>query len=583
MRRLLLVLAVLLAVVANISWAQETPHILSTSPTQNELNVPVNTNISVTFDKDMDEATINDSTFVVNARSTGLHEGTITYNNGTRTATLDPINDFDVGEVVTVVLTRDIQSSQGVPLDSSYSWSFTIRVNDGSGIFGSHSTYPVGDRPFSVFAADLDGDGDLDLATANWGSFALPDSTVSVLLNNGDGTFAPDSVYAVDPVPLGVFAADLDGDGDLDLTTTNGEPSCNVSVLLNNGDGTFAPHSSYEAGTGGHTLIAADLDDDGDLDLAVEQYIMGKVSVLLNNGDGTFAPYSDYPVGGYSYALFAADLNGDGYLDLAVGNVYFDSVSVLLNKGDGTFRPHSAYPVGDFVNSVFAADLDGDGDLDLVAGKSEVDSVSVLLNNGDGTFPLLSDYAVGDRPTSIFAADLDGDGDLDLVTANQTSSNVSVLLNQEPFIRGDVAPPGASDGSVTMADGLMILGYYYGETGLDCMDAGDVDDNGDVTMGDGLQALGYYYGDPGTAPEPPFPYCGIDPTLDDDLDCVSHTFCMDGRAAAPKPASVEGAFNKLVLQQAVVEDGIMRVPVLIWLSLKMCLAVLFWLIMMLLS
>jgi len=127
-------------------------------------------------------------------------------------------------------------------------------------------------------------------------------------------------------------------------------------------------------------------------------------------------------------------------------------------------------------------------------------------------------------------------------------------------VRGDVAPPHAQDGRVTMVDGLMILGYYYGDTGLDCMDAGDVDDNGTVTMGDGLRALGYYYGDPGTDPEPPFPNCGGDPTADG-LDCATHTYCGT-KAAAPKPwVSIEGAPNKLVLQQAVTEGDILRLPV----------------------
>jgi len=138
---------------------------------------------------------------------------------------------------------------------------------------------------------------------------------------------------------------------------------------------------------------------------------------------------------------------------------------------------------------------------------------------------------------------------------------VSVDLYVSPlFVRGDVAPPGAQDGACTMADGLMILGYYFGETGLDCMDAGDVDDNGVVTMGDGLRTLGYYYGDPGTVPEPPFPDCGLDPTTDDDLYCSSHTYCIGGKAVAFKPVSLGDVPNKLVLQ-AVAEDGMLRVPV----------------------
>ncbi|NIM97663.1 MAG: hypothetical protein GTO24_06155, partial [candidate division Zixibacteria bacterium] len=79
----------ILTVLLGLFWAvpafAQTPHVVSTSPAQNELNVPVSTNISVTFDVDMDESTINNSTFVVNARSTGLHEGTITYDGPSKT------------------------------------------------------------------------------------------------------------------------------------------------------------------------------------------------------------------------------------------------------------------------------------------------------------------------------------------------------------------------------------------------------------------------------------------------------------------------------------------------------------------
>ncbi|MGB2979626.1 MAG: Ig-like domain-containing protein, partial [Candidatus Zixiibacteriota bacterium] len=233
------VLSALLQVLWWLPACGQTPQIVSTSPAQNALNVPISSNISVTFDVDMDETTINDSTFVVNARSTGLHPGTISYDGPSKTATFDPVDDFDEGEVVTVVLTTVIESSGGTPLDSAYVWSFTSIVYDGSGTFAPHSIYPVGDYPVSVFSADLDGDGDLDLATANEHS-----ASVSVLLNNGDGSFATHSVYAAGDGPWSVFSADLDGDGDLDLAVAD-YYSDSVSVLLNHGDGTFAPHSVY--------------------------------------------------------------------------------------------------------------------------------------------------------------------------------------------------------------------------------------------------------------------------------------------------------------------------------------------------
>ena len=108
-----------------VSFAQA-PQIVSITPLQNELNTPFDTDISVTFDIDMDEATINSSTFVVNARSTGLHDGIITYDGPEKTATFASSTDFEDGEVVTVVLATGIESSGGIPLENSYAWSFTI-------------------------------------------------------------------------------------------------------------------------------------------------------------------------------------------------------------------------------------------------------------------------------------------------------------------------------------------------------------------------------------------------------------------------------------------------------------------------
>ena len=354
------------------------PHVVSTTPAQNHLNVPVSTNISVTFDLDMDETTINDSTFVVNARSTGLHAGTITYDGPTKTATFDPTEDFDEGELLTVALTTGVQSSEGVPL--AYLWSFTSVADDGSGVFARHSDYPAGNAPPSVFSADLNGDGDLDLAVANANS-----DSVSVLLNNGDGTFAPHSTYPVGGYPWSVFSADLNGDGYMDLAVAN-SISNDVSILLNNGNATFATQSFCDVGVWPYSVFSADLDGDGDLDLAVANSV-GNVSVLLNNGDGSFAPHSQYPVGTGPFSVFATDLDGDGDLDLAVANEGSNTVSVLLNEGDGTFASHSDYPAGSHPYSVFCADLNGDGDLDLAVANSWANDVSVLLNYGDGILP----------------------------------------------------------------------------------------------------------------------------------------------------------------------------------------------------
>jgi len=114
-----------------------------------------------------------------NARSTGLHDGTISHDSLTDSATFNSLDDFDVGEVVTIVLTTEMQSSRGVALDSSCIWSFTIVVYDGTATFPFHSDYPAGDFAHCVFAADFDGDHDLNPAVANFLSH-----DVYILLNN---------------------------------------------------------------------------------------------------------------------------------------------------------------------------------------------------------------------------------------------------------------------------------------------------------------------------------------------------------------------------------------------------------------
>ncbi|MGB8657061.1 MAG: VCBS repeat-containing protein [Candidatus Zixiibacteriota bacterium] len=240
--------------------------------------------------------------------------------------------------------------------------------------------------------------------------------------------FAPAINYSVGGHPQSVFCADLDGDGDLDLAVADYSDT-SVSILKNNGDGTFQTPVNYVVGTGKHhySVFCADLDGDKYLDLAVTNYdYNGSVSILKNNGNGTFQSAVNYGAGAYPRSVFCADLDGDKYLDLAVANGD-GHVSVLKNNGNGTFQTPVSYGAGTSPNSVFCADLDGDGDLDLAVANM-LGSVSVLKNNGDGTFQAAVNYDVV-TPHSVFCADLDGDTALDLVLPNSSAKSVSVLKN----------------------------------------------------------------------------------------------------------------------------------------------------------
>ncbi|MFD5430328.1 FG-GAP-like repeat-containing protein, partial [Streptomyces sp. NPDC127084] len=123
---------------------------------------------------------------------------------------------------------------------------------------------------------------------------------------------------------------DFNGDGDQDLATANAAVNT-VSVLVNNGDGTFAAPADYPTGNGPRSVAVADLDGDGALDLVTANSLADTVSVLGGNGDGTFAAPVDYPTGDGPRSVAVGDFNGDGYLDLATADTPADTVSVLLN------------------------------------------------------------------------------------------------------------------------------------------------------------------------------------------------------------------------------------------------------------
>ena len=176
-------------------------------------------------------------------------------------------------------------------------------ITEAQSLFKTKVDYGAGDGPRSVFAVDLDGDSDNDLAVAN-----LSSNNVSVLLNNGDGTFQMATSYGAGNAPNSVFAIEIDGDGDNDLAVANYFGSY-VSILLNNGDGTFPTTDNYGAADDPISVFGVDLDGDGDNDLAVANRNSNNVSVLFNNEDGTFQTAVDYEVGAHPQAVFGIDLD----------------------------------------------------------------------------------------------------------------------------------------------------------------------------------------------------------------------------------------------------------------------------------
>jgi len=318
------------------------------------------------------------------------------------------------------------------------------------------SSFPTLGNPEYVATGDFNNDGKLDLAVANWSS----DNSVAILLGNGNGTFAPASLYPAGGQVGGVAVGDFNGDGRLDIAAADYDVA-KTSILLGNGDGTFRTPVSYTVGEIPTSLVTADFNGDGALDLA----IVTPLTILLGNGDGTFR--AGPAMTGYGFGISTGDFNGDGIVDLATVD-YGESgvVTIYLGNGDGSFQPGINYPTGPFPSTVTAADLNGDGILDLVTGDD--DGAGVLIGRGDGSFgaptTYYTGYSFGDAAT---VADFNGDGIPDIAVGNETANTISILL-------------GKGDGTFQASSELFQSAVY-----VFSLTAGDFNNDGamDVALG----------------------------------------------------------------------------------------------------
>jgi hypothetical protein len=238
--------------------------------------------------------------------------------------------------------------------------------------------------------------------------------------------YFPAVAYGVGALPVAEEVGDLNGDGKPDIVVAN-EVANSISVLLDEGAGTFAPAVAYPVGDSPSAVAIGDLNEDGIPDLAVANEDSGTVSILLGAGGGMFDAPIDFPVGAVPSAVAIGDLNEDGIPDLAVTNEDSGTVSILLGKGGGALEAGQEVKVGEGPISIAIGEFDEDGRPDLVTANSGSNNVSIIRGNGNGTFAPAVDYAVGEEPISVAAADLNGDHLPDLVVANAGAGTVSVL------------------------------------------------------------------------------------------------------------------------------------------------------------
>ena len=322
----------------------------------------------------------------------------------------------------------------------------------------------------TIKAADIDGDGDLDIFTG--GAYQ---TQAKLFVQDASGwtdasAQLPQQMTSIGDAEFG----DVDGDGDLDLVLadwgatnpgTVGYPGGRTRLYLNDGSGHFTEATATQMPTilvkWSWDLELADVDGDFDLDILVSCKSCTTSYLFRNDGSGHFTDDPNaLPHYTNNYEFEPMDIDGDGDLDLITIN---DGPNVtehiFVNDGAGKFTDETstrltglANPAGVDDNTAVWLDVDADGDADLLIGTLGNDRV--LLNDGVGRFTLATDGTTPlDTPSTLglAVADLDGDGRLDVFQGQGESAFPEKVQLATNVVKVDTVPPAVKIESTTGA------------------------------------------------------------------------------------------------------------------------------------
>lgn len=289
--------------------------------------------------------------------------------------------------------------------------------------FGQSQDFYTGVAPVATAAGDLNNDGYLDVAVANYSS-----ASISLFLGSSSGLQLPRLDLISGNAPSSLVMADLNKNGLPDLVSADWG-SDTLSLFNNQGSGQFGAAQTVLSPEAPSQVISADFNGDSRPDLAVANSETDRVSIFLGSAAGGLGSRLDTAVGISPQGLTAADMDGNGTQDLAVVLAGENVLVVLPGLGNGQFGTGKRYETGVKPISVTAAKLNNDELPDLVVVNQLSHNLSIFFSESPaGTLGSPLQMATGLLPVSVAAGDLNNDGQVDLAVANSGSNALSLFL-----------------------------------------------------------------------------------------------------------------------------------------------------------
>jgi hypothetical protein len=275
-------------------------------------------------------------------------------------------------------------------------------------------------RAWSVYATDIDGDGDMDVLGA-----AIIADDIAWWENDGSEHFSKHIIAGSFDGARSVYATDVDGDGDVDVLGAAGAAG-EIAWWENDGSEHFTKHTITSGFSGATSVYTVDVDGDRDVDILGAAEEDNEITWWENDGNEHFTEHTIMSTFYGAQSVYATDIDGDGDVDvLGAAKDYSDEIIWLENDGSEHFTKHVITSSFDYAVSVYATDVDSDGDMDALGAAERAHAIKWWKNDGSEHF---TEHTIADSfngASSVYATDVDGDGDVDILGAAYLANDIT--------------------------------------------------------------------------------------------------------------------------------------------------------------